>query len=84
MKNSRSGFPPDPSSDPVTKQPETVPELLRKYGTYNIQPTSETDNPYPVIAAGLGRPHEEMKKAVNRVDAEKRAHGSAEELPSEE
>ena len=48
-------FPLNPSAEPVMDQPETVPELLRKYGTYNIQPTSESANPYPAIAAGLGR-----------------------------
>lgn len=46
-------FPLNPSAEPVMDQPETVPELLRKYGTYNVQPTSETANPYPTIAAGL-------------------------------
>lgn len=35
-------------------QPETAEELLRKYGTYEIQPTADSDNPFPTIAQGLG------------------------------
>ena len=33
--------------------PETAEEYVNKYGTYNIQPTSDTDNIFPTIAAGL-------------------------------
>ena len=33
--------------------PETAEEYVNKYGTYNIQPTSDTDNVFPTIAAGL-------------------------------
>lgn len=32
--------------------PESPDELLSKYGTYNIQPTADTDNPFPAIAQG--------------------------------
>ena len=34
-------------------QPQTVFELIHKYGTYEIQPTSDSDNDYPKIAQGL-------------------------------
>lgn len=34
-------------------QPDTAEEMTMKYGTYNIQPTAESDNQYPQIAQGL-------------------------------
>jgi hypothetical protein len=33
--------------------PETVSEQLHKYGTYEIQPTQDSDNEFPTIAQGL-------------------------------
>ena len=77
MKDETEAFPLNPSAEPVLDQPETAPELLRKYGTYNIQPTSETSNPYPAIAAGLGRPHHKTTDAIAQVEAQKRAEGFA-------
>ena len=44
-----------PSSESVMGQPHTVEELLNKYGTYNIQPTSDSDNQFPQISQGLPR-----------------------------
>lgn len=32
--------------------PETAEEMVNSYGTYNIQPTSDTDNDFPAIAQG--------------------------------
>lgn len=37
----------------VQGNPETAEELVNKFGTYNIQPTSDSDNDYPKIATGL-------------------------------
>lgn len=34
-------------------QPETTSELLHKYGTYEIQPTLDSDNEFPKIGTGL-------------------------------
>ena len=42
-----------PSSDAVLGQPENTTELLNKYGTYEIQPTNDSDNEYPTISQGL-------------------------------
>ena len=42
-------------SNNVVSQPETVYELINKYGTYEIQPTSATDNQYPAIAQGFNK-----------------------------
>lgn len=41
------------SATPILGQPETVYEMLHKYGTYEIQPTNDSDNEYPAIAQGL-------------------------------
>ncbi len=37
----------------IPDNPETPKEMVNKYGTYEIQPTSETDNEFPTIAQGL-------------------------------
>lgn len=34
-------------------KPETVYDLINKYGTYEIQPTADTPNDFPKIAQGL-------------------------------
>lgn len=42
-----------PSVDPIIGEPITSFDLINKYGTYNIQPTCDTQNEYPNIAQGL-------------------------------
>ncbi len=42
-----------PSTDPVMTEPVDSFDMVNKYGTYNIQPTSQTENPFPKIAQGL-------------------------------
>ena len=37
----------------VSDNPETPFEMVNKYGTYEIQPTAETENSFPTIAQGL-------------------------------
>lgn len=34
-------------------QPEDVGDLINQYGTYNIQPTNESENLFPAIAQAL-------------------------------
>ena len=41
------------SSEDFLTEPESVYEQVNKYGTYNIQPTSATENSFPKIAQGL-------------------------------
>ena len=41
------------SADVVEGQPETTFELINKYGTYEIQPTADSDNDFPKIAQAL-------------------------------
>ncbi len=35
-----------------TGTPETPEEMVNAYGTYNIQPTNNTENDFPAIAQG--------------------------------
>lgn len=53
-----------PSTNSVVGQPQNTLEQINKYGTYNIQPTSDSDNSFPKIAQGLARPEvrQKMKK----------------------
>jgi hypothetical protein len=37
----------------VESMPETSFQMVNKYGTYNIQPTNDSDNEFPEIAQGL-------------------------------
>lgn len=37
----------------VMGQPETCDKLIHKYGTYEIQPTNDSDNDFPKISQGL-------------------------------
>ena len=30
-------------------------DMVNAFGTYNVQPTADTDNEYPKIAGGLGK-----------------------------
>lgn len=54
-KESSSKMNQTPSTTPVMGQPEDVFELVNKYGTYEIQPTSDSENAFPEIAQG--QPH---------------------------
>lgn len=42
-------------------QPEDVDDLLNQYGTYNIQPTNEQENAFPMIAQALPTQWRNMK-----------------------
>lgn len=41
-----------PSVKNETGNPETVFEMVNRYGTYEIQATADTENQYPAIAQG--------------------------------
>ena len=54
MKNDKKKtFPSSPSVMPLEDLPDTVPEIINRYGTYEIQSTADTDNRYPAIAQGF-------------------------------
>lgn len=61
-KKNKPEYDPTPSVRTVYGDPESCMELLSKYGTYNIQPTAESDNLYPVIAQGLPSDEDEKDK----------------------
>lgn len=42
-----------PSATPVPGQPDEATEQINKFGTYNVQPTADTENLFPAIAHGL-------------------------------
>lgn len=44
---------PTPSANGYLTDPENTTELLNKFGTYEIQPTADTENLFPTIAQGL-------------------------------
>ncbi len=46
---------PNPMVSSFPGRPESCFELVYRYGTYNIQPTADSDNLYPAIAQGLPR-----------------------------
>ncbi len=50
------------SATPVLSQPKTCFEQINKYGTYEIQPTTDSDNKYPEIAQGLPKSRKSGKK----------------------
>ena len=47
-----------PSANSVYGQPQNVFELINKYGTYNIQPTNDSDQKFPEIAQGFSKKKE--------------------------
>ncbi len=51
----------------VPGMPEDAFGLLHKYGTYNIQPTNDSDNEFPEIAQGLPKEktHREIEPHLN-------------------
>lgn len=55
------------ADESVSGQPETCDELLHKYGTYNIQPTADTENSFPKISQGLPKNRAEKEyKGFNK------------------
>ncbi len=49
------------SSTSIVGEPETAFEMINKYGTYEIQPTADTDNEFPCIAQGSPKQTENLK-----------------------
>lgn len=66
-------FPDAPFTDPYFGQPESCADLVNKYGTYNIQPTADTENTFPLIAHALPKAWEDMalgKKELEEMNEE--------------
>ena len=64
-------FPHDATPDvhAFSSPPENVKDLINRYGTYNIQPTSDTENLFPLIAPGL--PEQWKRMAIGKNEVEK-------------
>ena len=58
---SRFPFDPTPDAHRFPGDPDDCFDLINKYGTYNIQPTADGDNLFPMIAPGLPRRWRRMR-----------------------
>ncbi len=58
----------DESTANIQGNPKSVYGMLNKYGTYEIQPTADTDNAFPAISQGLSK----IEQARQRKDTAKR------------
>ena len=58
----------DESTANIQGNPKSVYGMLNKYGTYEIQPTADTDNTFPAISQGLSK----IEQARQRKDTTKR------------
>ena len=47
-------YDPTPMNHAFPGQPDDCFDMVNQYGTYNIQKTADTDNPYPAIAVTVG------------------------------
>lgn len=63
MRKEQPGLPHDSTPDVhrFCAQPASSFDLVNQYGTYNIQPTSDTENLFPLIGAGLPQAWKDMK-----------------------
>ena len=59
IKNKKEAQHPENDTVGIYGQPQNVFQLIHKYGTYEIQPTSDSDNDFPKIAQGL--PEKELR-----------------------
>ncbi|MGN0173171.1 MAG: hypothetical protein ACI39F_01920 [Acutalibacteraceae bacterium] len=50
----------------ILGEPENAFEMVNKYGTYEIQPTSDTDNEFPAIAQGNPKKTKSKNHSVNQ------------------
>ena len=56
----------DISSSPTGGLPGTAIDMVNNYGTYEIQPTADTDNLFPHIAQGLPPTAKRAKRQEER------------------
>ena len=63
MSKNRKPFPHDATPDVhhFPGVPHDAFDLVNMYGTYNIQPTADTENVFPLIAPGLPKAYRHMK-----------------------
>lgn len=51
-----------PSTAFIGDAPDDSFQIINKYGTYEIQPTADTDNKFPAIAQGFSRKEQERER----------------------
>ena len=61
-----------PFTEPHFGRPEDCEDLVNKYGTYNIQPTADTENTFPLIAHALPKQWENMAIGKNELERAER------------
>lgn len=63
MPKKSGGFPYDATPDVhhFPGVPHDAFDLVNMYGTYNIQPTADTENVFPLIAPGLPKEYRHME-----------------------
>lgn len=44
-----------------SRDEQTINRTVLPYGTYEVQATADTDNPFPMIAPGLPKKYRDMK-----------------------
>ena len=56
------------AAEAIVGMPEDAFGMVNKYGTYNIQPTADSDNEFPEIAQGLpkAKEHKEVEPELNK------------------
>lgn len=67
MKKNRKKIDFELSVANIPGNPETPFQMVNKYGTYEIQPTSDTKNGYPTIAQGYSNSLEKPTKQNDAV-----------------
>ena len=51
-------------------QPESTFDLINRYGTYNIQPTADTENVFPLISHALPEQWKDMAIGKDELEQE--------------
>lgn len=67
-KRKGSPFDATPKLTPRFGVPKDCSDIVNKYGTYNIQPTADAENTFPLIAPGLPTQYHNMKLTKNDLE----------------
>ncbi len=63
-------YDPTPMAEGRFGQPEDVSDLINQYGTYNIQPTNEQENPFPAVMQALPKAWRGRKVTKEELESE--------------
>ena len=72
MPKKSGGFPYDATPDvhQFRGVPESCFDLVNMYGTYNIQPTADTENVFPLISHALPEQRKDMAIGKDELEQE--------------